>query len=101
MQNGPNPFYDVVDTVSYLLGKHTLKFGGEYAHIEADSFSHDTRGRIEFKGKQLLSKKSTPLEDFFGGRPSGGRQLLGNAMRTLTWRNYAGSFRMTGASPRN
>jgi hypothetical protein len=90
MQNGPNPFYDVVDTVSYLLGKHSLKFGGEYAHIEADSFVHDTRGRIEFRGKQLLSKKSKPLEDFFAGKPSGARQLLGNAVRTLAWRNYAG-----------
>jgi hypothetical protein len=101
MQNGPNPFYDVVDSVSYLLGKHSLKFGGEFAHIEADSFVHDTRGRIEFKGKQLPAASfpcannpakscSAPLADFFAGRPSGGRQLLGNAVRTLTWRNYAG-----------
>src|SRR6266566_4363191 len=90
MQNGPNPFYDGQDSVSYLLGKHSLKFGVEFGHIEADSFAHDTRGRIEFKGKQLFSKASTPLEDFFAGKPSGGRQLLGNAVRTLTWMNYAG-----------
>ncbi|PYU36297.1 MAG: hypothetical protein DMG31_01430 [Acidobacteria bacterium] len=100
MQNGPNPFYDGQDSVSYLLGKHSLKFGGEVAHIEADSFSHDTRGRIEFKGAATTGltdckdKKgnpvSCPLEDFFAGHPSGGRQLLGNAVRTLTWMNYAG-----------
>src|SRR5438445_9389293 len=100
MQNGPNPFYDGQDSVSYLLGKHSLKFGVEFGHIEADSFSHDTRGRIEFKGAQTAGltdcknskgkPASCPLEDFFAGKPSGGRQLLGNAVRTLTWMNYAG-----------
>jgi len=36
-KNGPNPYYDVQDSVSYLLGKHTVKFGGEFARIETDS----------------------------------------------------------------
>jgi hypothetical protein len=91
MQNGPNPFYDGQESVSYLTGKHSLKFGVEFGHIEADSFAHDTRGRIEFKGKKTSAiSKSTPLEDFFAGNPYGGRQLLGNAVRTLTWMNYAG-----------
>jgi hypothetical protein len=90
MQNGPNPFYDGQDNVSYLLGKHSLKFGGEVAHIEADSFAHDTRGRIDFQGAQLFSKTSTPLEDFFAGKPSRGFQLLGEAHRTLSWMSYAG-----------
>jgi hypothetical protein len=89
MENGPNPFYDVTDSVSYLKGKHSFKFGGEYGHIEADAFVHDTRGRIEFDGKTAFAK-STPLEDFFAGTPTKGRQLVGDAHRTLTWMNYAG-----------
>ncbi len=90
-QNGPNPFYDLIDSVSYLRGKHTFKFGGEYAHIEADGFVHDTRGRIDFQGgKTSAIPKSTPLEDFFAGNPSRGFQLLGEAHRTMTWMNFAG-----------
>jgi len=100
MQNGPSPFYDAQDSISYLRGKHSFKFGVEFGHIEADSFAHDTRGRIEFKGAQTpgltgcKDSKGKPasclLEDFFAGRPSGARQLLGNAVRKLTWMSYAG-----------
>src|SRR5439155_11367435 len=37
--NGPNPFYDFQDNVSYLRGKHSFKVGGEFAHIEVDTFT--------------------------------------------------------------
>jgi hypothetical protein len=95
---GPSPFYDGQDSVSYLKGKHSLKFGAEIAHIEADAFNHDTRGRIDFQGKRLFCPPgvkpgkcaSTTLEDFFAGAPSRGFQLLGEAHRTLTWMSYAG-----------
>src|SRR4029077_20731367 len=30
----PNPYWDVQDSLSYLVGKHSLKFGGEFTHIE-------------------------------------------------------------------
>jgi Carboxypeptidase regulatory-like domain/TonB dependent receptor len=90
METGPNPFFDGQDSVSYLKGKHAFKFGAEIAHIEADAFNHDTRGRIDFQGKQLLSGSSTPLEDFFGGQPSRGFLLIGDARRTVNWMSYAG-----------
>ena len=89
MQNGPNPFWDVQDSVSYLLGKHSLKFGVEYGHIEVDAFVHDTRGRIDFQGGRAF-KGSTALEDFFAGTPKKARQLLGDAHRTLNWYDAAG-----------
>ena len=89
MENGPNPFWDVTDSVSYLLGKHSLKFGGEYAHIEVDAFVHDTKGRIDFQGGKAFGG-STALEDFFAGKPKKARQLLGDAHRTLNWADYAG-----------
>jgi hypothetical protein len=100
VENGPNPFYDLTDSVSYLLGKHSIKFGGEYAHIETDSAVHDTRGRIDFLGKQLFcpagvspgdkSCTSKPLEDLFAGLPGRGFLLTGSAVRTMNWMDAAG-----------
>jgi hypothetical protein len=89
-ENGPNPFYDFTDNVSYLLGKHTFKFGVEFSRIEADGFVHDTRGRIDFQSKHRAFAGSTALEDFFAGMPNQATQLVGQAHRKLTWRNYAG-----------
>jgi len=94
-QNGPNPFYDVQDSVSYLKGKHAFKFGGEYGNIEVLSFGHDTRGRFEFAGGSVKALKdcggsSCPLEDFFAGVPSKAQQLLGEAHRTMKWYDVAG-----------
>jgi len=73
----PNPYLDFQDSVSYLLGKHSLKFGVQFSRIEGDSNGHDTRGRVNFKGGQAFAG-SSPLEDFFAGLPSDGSQLIGN-----------------------
>ena len=92
--NGPNPYYDVQDSVSYLLGKHAIKFGGEFAHIEADANVHDARGTFNFNGGGIPGLKeavcggaSCPLEDFFAGSLAGGgnapNQLVGSAVRTM------------------
>jgi hypothetical protein len=95
----PNPYYDFQDAFSYLKGKHTLKFGYEYTHIEADSnIPNYGRGRVNFKGGQtggLADCKikgvltSCPLEDFFAGNPDGGTLLAGNNNRQMTWSNNA------------
>jgi hypothetical protein len=73
--NKGNPYYDLQDSVSYLRGKHSLKFGVEYAHIEADLYSPGTRGRINFSGNVKIlgtpgiAKGASALEDFFAGLP--------------------------------
>ena len=95
VENGPNPFYDLTDSVSYLKGKHALKFGGEYAHVETDFEVHDTRGTIFFDGKKTAgvtdcAGKSCPLEDFFAGKPARAQQLVGNPLRKMTWMDAAG-----------
>src|SRR5437773_5069685 len=71
-----NPVFNFQDNLSYLRGKHGFKFGGEFAHIHADYNIHDTRGRIQFRGRQTPQfvdvdgkPNSTPLEDFFAGKP--------------------------------
>jgi len=76
----PNPYWDVQDSLSYLAGKHSLKFGGEFTHIEADSNIPDYgRGRINF----------TSLENFFQGITNGGQFFVGNANRRMLWTNTA------------
>jgi hypothetical protein len=75
----PNPYWDVQDSLSYLVGKHSLKFGGEYTHIEADSYIPDYgRGRINFPN----------LTDFFlgitdPGNGKAGKALVGNPTRRM------------------
>jgi outer membrane receptor protein involved in Fe transport len=90
--NTPNPYFDIQDSVSYLKGKHSFKFGGEYTHIEADStIEAYGRGQIFFNGGGAFPG-STALEDFFAGTPSGapsGQLLAGNAAIQAKWYNYA------------
>jgi hypothetical protein len=103
----PNPYYDIQDSVSYLMGKHSLKFGGEFAHIEADSNIPDYgRGRINFEGGGAFNilitcpvtvpitpppcfNTSTPLEDLFAGTPTSGKVFVGNANRRMLWTETA------------
>jgi carboxypeptidase family protein len=76
-----NPYWDAQESLSYLVGKHTIKFGGEYTHIEADVDIPDYgRGRINFSN----------LENFFAGATSGGNFLVGNAGRVGVWNSIAG-----------
>jgi hypothetical protein len=88
--NAPNPYYDIEDSVSYLRGKHTFKFGAEYAHIEADAFVHDTRGQINFgTSAGVAFPGSTSLEDFFDGDPASASHLVGNPDLRLQMRSTA------------
>ena len=55
-QNWATPYYDIQDNISYLMGKHTFKFGGEFANIDITNAISDTgRGLIAFKGRQLTA----------------------------------------------
>src|SRR5205807_10389222 len=48
---GPNPFFDLQESVSSLWGNHSFTLGGEFAHNEVEAFTEDTlRGRIDFRG---------------------------------------------------
>jgi Carboxypeptidase regulatory-like domain/TonB dependent receptor len=104
-QHWANHYFDIQDNVSYLMGKHTLRFGGEFANIDVTNAIPDTgRGLIAFKGHQTAAvtstkckdskgiPKSCPLEDFFAGNPSGGNLLSGNAEREETWKSAAVFF---------
>jgi hypothetical protein len=86
-----NPASNFQDTISYLRGRHAFKFGGEFARIDVDFNLSDTRGRIQFRGKQVSQiPNSTPLEDFFAGLPQRAFQLVGQTARQITWTSTAG-----------
>jgi len=87
--NTPNPYWDLQDSVSLQVGKHGLKFGGEYAHIQGNANSHDQRGRIKFNGNQAFAG-ATPLEDFFAGLPTNAQLLSGVPKIVLRWHSLAG-----------
>ncbi len=87
---GPSPYSDFQESISYLKGKHSFKFGFEYAHIEADSNIPDTgRGKFDFKGGKAFTG-STPLEDLMAGTLTDGISLVGNAQRVMRWSETAG-----------
>ena len=93
-QQFSNPYYNFQDNVSYLRGKHALKFGVEYTQIQVEQNIHDTRGRIDFQGKKTpgltdCGGKSCPLEDFFAGLPSRATLLVGQTVRTFNWHSPA------------
>ena len=97
----PNPYWDAQDAVSILKGKHSIKIGGEFAHLEADAeVFNNGRGRFNFFGGQTPGLTgcvsaggtpiSCPLEDFFAGKLSGATLLSGAPLSKLTAFDYAG-----------
>jgi carboxypeptidase family protein len=89
----PNPYWDVQDSVSVLKGKHSIKIGGEFAHLEADAeVFNNGRGRFNFLGGGIGTALpgSTSLEDFFAGDPTSATLLAGQPLSKLTAMNFAG-----------
>lgn len=89
----PNPYWDIQDSVSVLKGKHSIKIGGEFAHVEADAaVFNNGRGRFNFLGGGLGAAlpNSTSLEDFFAGALSGATLLSGQPQAKWTAFDYAG-----------
>lgn len=73
----PNQNYSLGDNLSYLVGKHVLKWGVEFrrgsTNLISDFFGP---GSLSFIGGQAFPG-STPLEDFLGGFPAFGTILVG------------------------
>jgi hypothetical protein len=88
--DGPDPVYDGQETLTYIKGNHTLKFGFELSHISVDSCCQFfNRGDITFGGGGAFAG-STPLEDFLSGTPSFALIGVGNGTRHLRDWYYAG-----------
>ena len=89
---GPETDYILQDHVSYLLGKHAFKFGGEFLDNNFTGGALNTsRGSIRFGSGTATTPTftATALEDFLLGDPNQGKLLLGNAERHVSNQGYA------------
>ncbi len=70
-------FYQLVDNVSIVRGKHTFKVGGEFRwYISPQGFTQRSRGDYEYNGTQVFLEDLAP--DNFGQRSTGSSTYYGN-----------------------
>jgi hypothetical protein len=56
--------YQILDDFTWITGRHTIKFGGEYRRIAVDSFNNNLeRGQIEFGSGDFSSSCPFPSTD--------------------------------------
>ncbi len=98
---GPDSITQFVDHISYVKGRHALKFGGELHYDQVTNAAYgNARGSINFLGgvisagppPQNAPPASSPLEDFFGGAPFKSTVEVGNPTLQLHNWAYAGFF---------
>ncbi len=80
-RRGPQGDVDLVESVSYLRGKHAFKFGFEYLDMIYDGDS--------FTGAQGVASFSS-LQSFLQGTPNKGSILLGNPDQNTRMHWYGG-----------
>jgi len=83
---GPDPnapqftiqnFYQIVDNVSIVRGKHTLKVGAEYRwYVSPQGFTQRSRGDYQYNATQVFLEDLAP--DKFGQRSTGSSTYYGN-----------------------
>jgi hypothetical protein len=84
---GPDSITQFIDHISYVKGRHALKFGGELHYDRVNNAAYgNARGSINFLGG-VVSGTSTQLEDFFAGAPFKSTVEVGNP--TLQLHNWA------------
>lgn len=98
---GPDSITQFVDHISYVTGRHALKFGGELHYNDVTNAAYgNARGSITFLGGVVspgpppanAPPPSSPLEDFFGGAPFKSTAEVGNPTLQLHNWAYAGFF---------
>ena len=94
---GPDSITQFVDHISYTVGKHALKFGGELHYNKVNNAAYgNARGSINFLGGVVSGSPSpagsSPLEDFFAGAPLKSTVEVGNPTLQLHNWAYSGFF---------
>jgi Carboxypeptidase regulatory-like domain/TonB dependent receptor len=80
---GPDSITQFIDHVSYTLGTHALKFGGELHRDDVNGGAFgNARGSITFLGGVALANSSA-LEDFFAGDPFKASVQVGDPDRQI------------------
>lgn len=85
----------LTDAVSFVTGKHQLRFGGEYRRAQLNEFYHRRAlGRFQFTGSQGPWNSTDPnvnsLADFLAGYVSSSSIVIGDPERTV----YVNSFNL-------
>jgi len=95
---GPDTITQLVDHVSYLSGKHSMKFGAELHRNNVTNAAYgNARGGIKFLGGTYVSPSdsnimSSQLEDFFAGAPAVASVEVGDPTVHLHNWQYAAFF---------
>jgi hypothetical protein len=94
---GPDSITQLVDHVSYSVGKHAIKFGGDVHYNRVNNAAYgNSRGSITFLGGVASANPgpngSSPLEDFLAGLPFKSTDEVGNPTLQLHNWAYAGFF---------
>ncbi len=88
---GPDTRIQFIDHISYTVGKHAIKFGGE---LHRDGFTGaaygGSRGRFKFGAGAPIDPFPQGIEDFFAGVPSNAILLIGDPTRHIHNWGYAG-----------
>lgn len=89
---GPDAMIQFVDHLSYSVGKHAIKFGGDIRRDNVTNAAYgNSRGSITFLGGNTpdpanpttLFLNTSPLEDFFSGAPFKASVEVGDPTRHL------------------
>ncbi|HTA47649.1 MAG TPA: carboxypeptidase regulatory-like domain-containing protein [Bryobacteraceae bacterium] len=87
--------YHYLDSVSWVRGKHQMKFGVEFHHTYYNGYGAPNYldGNVQFLGGAIPTyPTSTPLEDFLAGFPTNGQFLKAPPLTTTGFNRYAGYF---------
>jgi outer membrane receptor protein involved in Fe transport len=87
--------YHFLDSVSWVRGKHQMKFGVEFDHTLYNGYGAPNYldGNIQFLGGANPNfPNGTPLEDFLAGTPANGPFLKDPPLTTTGFIRYAGYF---------
>lgn len=88
---GPDQVAQFSDAVSYTVGKHAFKFGGEFRHDMITGAAYrEAKGRVDFRDNCGACTQQFALENFLLGVPAHGQILLGDPLRHVHFEQFAG-----------
>jgi hypothetical protein len=86
---GPDGVLQFSDSVSYLRGNHSFKFGGEVLVLQStNNVTANTKGPVRF-GDSKNAAKTPALQNFFAGDMNRARFTSGDLLRHLQSEGYA------------